>query len=262
MPDEDDNVIAFNLRDAFLLRQDQLLSTLGISRGVPWHAGTIGDDSELNWIGMLRQLLPTRYRVDQAFVVSADGDKSEQLDVVIYDRHFSPLLFEVGKAQFIPAESVYAVFEVKQTLNREHLEYASGKVESVRRLRRTSAPVPHAGGTFEPRVPPRILGGFLSLGSGWSPPFGAPFRECLGSLTDNALVDMGCVLQAGSFEIPAERPASDVQTAEGDSALLFFVFRLLQRLQTMASAPAIDFEDYGKTLFGSATVEASSDTNT
>lgn len=38
---------------------------------------------------------------------------------------------------YIPAESVYAVFEVKQDVE-GHIEYAAKKVESVRKLKRTS----------------------------------------------------------------------------------------------------------------------------
>jgi hypothetical protein len=38
---------------------------------------------------------------------------------------------------YIPAESVYAVFEVKQDV-KGNIDYAAQKVESVRRLKRTS----------------------------------------------------------------------------------------------------------------------------
>ena len=38
---------------------------------------------------------------------------------------------------YIPAESVYAVFEVKQDV-KGYIDYAAQKVESVRRLKRTS----------------------------------------------------------------------------------------------------------------------------
>lgn len=38
---------------------------------------------------------------------------------MIYDRRYSPFLFNQSGAVFIPAESVYAVFEVKQELSRE-----------------------------------------------------------------------------------------------------------------------------------------------
>ena len=106
----------------------------------------------------------------------SEGHQSEQIDVVIHDQHFSPLLFEVGNARFIPAESVYAAFEVKQHLDKGNVDYAADKIATVRALHRTTAPVPHAGGMYDPITPRRIIGGVLTRRSDWSPPFGEPFR--------------------------------------------------------------------------------------
>src|SRR4029450_11814269 len=86
----------FDLRVAFIARQQQLLADLGLSRTVVDHPGTLGDATELDWAIMVRAVLPQRYGVARAFVVDANQRRSEQLDVVIHDRHFSPLLFEVG----------------------------------------------------------------------------------------------------------------------------------------------------------------------
>ena len=48
----------------------------------------------------------------------------------------------------IPAESVYAVFEAKQAANAGLVAYAQEKVASVRRLHRTSLPIPYAKGVY------------------------------------------------------------------------------------------------------------------
>lgn len=71
----------------------------------------------------------------------------------------------------IPAESVYAVPEVKQDLTKEQIEYAGEKIASVRRLRRTSAEFMHATGRSR-TTPKPILGGIVTYESGWSPPLG------------------------------------------------------------------------------------------
>jgi hypothetical protein len=42
----------------------------------------------------------------------------------------------------VPAEGVYAAFEAKQTINANLVGYAQSKVASVRRLHRTSLPIP------------------------------------------------------------------------------------------------------------------------
>jgi hypothetical protein len=76
-------------------------------------------------------------------VIDADGRESDYIDVIIYDRQFTPPVFN---KLYIPAESVYAVLEAKQTLNRESVIYAARKAQSVRLLRRTAAEIVDARG--------------------------------------------------------------------------------------------------------------------
>jgi hypothetical protein len=239
----------FDLRAAFVARQQQLLADLGLSRTVADHPGTLGDATELDWTGMLQAVLPQRYGVARAFVVDANQRRSEQLDVVIHDRHFSPLLFEVGGARFIPAEGVYAVLEVKQKINKEQVEYAAKKIASVRRLTRTSAPIPHAGGVYEPRPLPRILGGILTLESDWSPLFGDPLRQTLAARNEDEALDLGCVLRHGGFEAPNPSQPGSLAATGKETAVIFFTLRLLKRLQAMATVPAIDYDAYAATVW-------------
>ena len=81
---------------------------------------------------------------------------------------------------------------------------------SVRALDRTSAPSGWAMGTMKamPTVP--LLGGFLAGRSSWSPPFGDPFREAMRDCGDAVQLDLGCVLGAGTFELPHEKTVDDV----------------------------------------------------
>lgn len=248
----------FDLTDAFLKRQEKLLADLGVG-DVATHGPTKGNDAELNWLHMLREMLPKRYGVTKAFVVDSRGYRSEQIDVVIHDRHFSPLLFEVGGADFIPAESVYAAFECKQAMDKEQLEYAARKIASVRRLHRTSVDVPHAGGKYDPVTPRRIIGGFLARRSYWSPPFGEPFEKCLRALDDlggddvDFGLDIGCAVQHGGFAVDRSKESfRDIvlDRSEAGVALISFVMRLLRQLQTVGSAPAIDYDGYLKSVPG------------
>jgi len=67
-----------------------------------------------------QSFLPSRYAVTKGFVFDATGKISEQLDVIIYDAHYSPLIFETGAGEkFITAESVYAVFDSKPEINKK-----------------------------------------------------------------------------------------------------------------------------------------------
>ena len=236
----------FDLREAFLLRQEQLLATLGVGRSVGSHPVAIGDDSELNWKGMLESILPTRYRVSKGFAIDADGGRSGQIDLLIYDRHFSPVLLDVGDYLFVPAEAVFAALEVKQTMDRGTVEYAAEKVASVRSLRRTSAPVPYVEGKYKPKELHRIIGGLLTMDSGWNPPLGEPLEKALQDFGGDGSLDMGCALRAGSFE--ADEDGGSMTRCGTDEALIFFVVRLLRRLQRMASPPAIEYDEYARAL--------------
>jgi hypothetical protein len=115
------------------------------------HPGTKGDASEKVWLELLETYLPKRYQAATAHVVDSKGVFSDQIDAVVFDRQYSPFIFHYQGQTIIPAESVYAVFEAKQAINAAQVEYAQKKAASVRRLHRTSLPIPHAGGTYPPK---------------------------------------------------------------------------------------------------------------
>jgi hypothetical protein len=60
-----------------------------------------------------------RYQAEKAHVVDSTGAFSEQIDVVVFDRQYSPFIFKFEGQIIIPAESVYALFEAKQGINAE-----------------------------------------------------------------------------------------------------------------------------------------------
>lgn len=123
-----------DIREIFLGLQQQMRAKLTLNRKILTHPVAKGDANELEWIDMLSSYLPSRYRADKAFVIDCDGKISDQLDIVIYDRHYSPFILKQNGLTYIPAESVYAVIEVKPTLNSKYVEYAAKKAFSVRRL--------------------------------------------------------------------------------------------------------------------------------
>ena len=117
----------------------------------------------------------------------------------MFDRQYSPLIFRYLEQTIIPAESVYAVFEAKQTANAGLVRYARKKAASVRRLHRTSLPIPHASGTSSPRPLPTILGGLLTFESEWNPPLGPALVDALGGGNDDDRLDLGCIAAHGIF---------------------------------------------------------------
>ena len=226
-----------NLRQLFLRIQDQMLANLAAT-GVFEHPTACGAATEQHWIDLFNRYLPQRYRATSAFIIDAGGLRSRQIDIAIYDRFYSPLFFHDAGQPHIPAESVYAVFEVKKTLTSKWIADAGRKAASVRRLHRTSVPVPSLA---NPKPPAPILAGVLSLDSIWAGPFAARLTPLLRRLPADQRLDLGCVLRHGAFEISTN---SSIDFSKPDDALIYFMLRLVHRLQQMGAAPAIDFSEY------------------
>ncbi|MEX2193859.1 MAG: DUF6602 domain-containing protein [Thermoleophilaceae bacterium] len=229
--------------------QKTILAGLDASRDIFENNEAKGDASEFQWVEVVEKFLPHRYKASAAFVLDADGKRSDFIDVVIHDRHYCPLLFEEGDQMFIPAESVYAVLEVKQELSRDTVIYAAEKAESVRRLRRTSTNIVNMGGAAAPRPLFEILAGVLATESGWNPPFGEPFTTALkDGAADFARLDLGCALRHGGFEVAWDAGEPEVNASVAEASLMFFLLRLFGRLQELGTVPAIDLREYGKSL--------------
>src|SRR5659263_347568 len=123
--------------------QSQMIARLSTNRQFITHSGSKGDALENAWIEWLREYLPNRYSVDKAIVIDHEGNTSHQIDIVIYDNWFTPFIFSQNGFHYIPAEGVYAIFEVKPDIQgsvdgKNYIQYAGEKIESVRILKRTS----------------------------------------------------------------------------------------------------------------------------
>lgn len=226
---------------------DDIQQRLDTSRKTLIHPVNKGDASENVWLKLLQEYLPKRYQAAAAHVVDSKGNFSEQIDVVVFDRQYSPFIFIYEGQKIIPAESVYGVFEVKQTINAELVGYAQKKVASVRVLHRTSLPIPHAGGTYAPRLLPPIIGGILTLESDWNPALGEPLLQALGKANEMSRIDIGCVAAHGTFR-PNEEVGYSYKLSHQGMPATAFLFDLISRLQNSATVPMIDINAYAKWL--------------
>lgn len=225
---------------------DEIQQKLAIARKSFAHPGTKGDASEQVWLDMLQDYLPQRYQAASAHVVDSLGNFSDQIDVVVFDRQYSPFIFKFQGQTIVPAESVYAAFEAKQAINATQVEYAQKKVATVRRLHRTSLPIPHAGGTYPAKQLIPILGGLLTFESDWTPAFGDPLIRALEVTDEMERLDMGCVAAHGHFALyPKSRQYTF--TPEGRPATAF-LFNLISTLQFSGTVPMIDIQAYAKWL--------------
>jgi hypothetical protein len=225
---------------------DDIEHRLGTARGMFAHSVTKGDASESVWLDLLSKYLPQRYQVATAHIVDSLGAFSDQIDVVVFDRQYSPFIFTFEGKIIVPAESVYAVFEAKQTINADLVRYAQKKATTVRGLHRTSLPIPHAGGTYPAKTPHKILAGLLTFESDWkSPALGQALIDVLGEDQGNGGLDLGCVAAHGTFGCAVE--GCYTITPEGKPATAF-LFELIARLQGTATVPMIDIRAYGQWL--------------
>ncbi|MEN3214149.1 hypothetical protein PUR23_29665 [Methylorubrum populi] len=218
---------------------------LADARGLMGHPVDKGDASEAVWLDMLSTYLPLRYRADKATVVDSTGEFSQQMDVVIYDRQYSPFIFIFEGTKVIPAESVYAVFEAKQSLNLKQVNYAHDKIASVRRLHRTSLPIPTANGEAPAKEPQHILGGLLTFESEYNPPLGAALEQALKAGLPEAVIDLGCVAAKGHY--CRDKAGNYTFTNEGKPATAFLL-ELIARLQAVATVPMVDVRAYARWL--------------
>ena len=239
-----------DLQEILQHHQASLLSDLDMARSVFANAEAKGDATEFEWLKVIDEFLPNRYQCSAAFVLDANGDVSDFIDVVIHDRHFCPLLFEQGGQKYIPAESVYAALETKQQIDKGNIEYASDKGASVRRLQRTNSPIQHAGGTFEPRPLFPIITGIVATESDWTPPFGDAFNDAITATAgEEARIDIGCALRHGAFDIDwTTADAPNITMSKSETSLMFFLMHLFARLQALGTVPAIDLTAYGRSL--------------
>jgi hypothetical protein len=235
----------------FLTLQHKMLSDLGMNEYMS-HPGDKGDATELDWQRWFEIYLPKRYSVTKGKVVDCQGNESDQIDIIIYDRQYSPLVFHYNNVTYVTAESVYAVFEVKQDLTKEHIKYAAQKAKSVRSLQRTSAKIVYSTGLKEPKPLHHIISGLLTTKSSWKNTE-AKIKENTKSLSTNEEIDIICSLNSISSRLIYETSTSkegdliksvSISRNEEDNILMHLFLTILTQLQIIGTVPAIEFDKY------------------
>ena len=233
------------LQRAFASEQSCLDAKLRSSDRIVHH-GDRGEVNEQYFIEVLRKYLPNRYTVHKATILDSDGQVSDSIDVVVHDRQYTPTLLDSESHRYIPAEAVYAIFECKPKIDKGYLEYAGAKAESVRRLKRTSVPIPHAGGLHDPKPHFEIIAGILAIGIDWKDGFGASFEKCHADLTGPQRLNCGLAVDGQAFD--TFLPGGSYTYCKSENALVYFLFRLLNQLQSLGTVPAIDWNAYASQL--------------
>jgi len=261
-----------NLSDLFGGLQNQMLAQLNTNREIIKHPTSKGDSLENVWIEWLRKYLPNRYCVDKAIVIDSTGSLSEQIDIVIFDQQYTPFVFTQNGVHYIPAEGVYAVFEVKPDLQGNadgfnYIEYAGKKIASVRSLKRTSTNIIDRGKSYDPRPLTKIVGGILTSTNSIAKH--ETIERHLSSLAPLAAMDMGCSIEFGAFYVDYngdedqsiqdfnqriqdyynKRQFGSVKFSKKEKALVSFFLQLMRYLQqSIGTVAAIDLAAYAEAI--------------
>lgn len=258
-----------DLNQLFSGLQKQMSAQLNTNRAFINHPVSIGDALENAWIDWLRKYLPNRYCVDKAIVIDNEGNTSQQLDIVIYDNWFTPFIFKQDGFYYIPAEGVYAVFEVKPDLqgyvsDKTYIKYAGEKIESVRILKREAASFINGGNKISPRPLTKIVGGILCSTNSFTNKNNNTITDHFKSLDNLQSIDLGCIADYGSFyidynpneeitevgqdvylEFYKKRKFNKIKFSDANHSFVTFFMQLTRYLQqAIGTIPAIDLNAY------------------
>lgn len=266
-----------DLQKLFEGLQSQMIAQLSTNRDFIEHPGSKGDALENAWIEWLRKYLPNRYSVDKAIVIDHEGNTSHQMDIVIYDNWFTPFIFSQNGFHYIPAEGVYAVFEVKPDIQgnvaeKSYIEYAAEKIESVRILKRTSTNMINSGQNFPARALTKIIGGILTSTNSFTHSNNTTIETHLTKQYGLKSLDIGCIADYGSFYIDytgsenlslkdpqdfdkryndyyTSRTINKIVFSDRSNSLVSFFLQLTRYLQqAIGTVPAIDLNAYSSTI--------------
>lgn len=110
-----------------------LKSSFNVSSSIANHASILGDSRESFIRDILKRFLPNNIIIGSGQIVDSKGNKSKQIDIIIYRNDF-PILRTFGSSDVYLIEGVISTIEVKSQLNEETLYQALENGKSVRNL--------------------------------------------------------------------------------------------------------------------------------
>ena len=83
---------------------------------------------------ILSKIVPSKYEITNGFVIDSQNNKSDEMDIIIYDKSYVPPFFDETYT-VVPIESVIAVIQVKTTLTWEQLGKSIDNLNSIDKLK-------------------------------------------------------------------------------------------------------------------------------
>jgi hypothetical protein len=114
----------------------------GIRSSFSTHALSAGENREDLVADFLRNYLPRAFGIDTGLILSSEGQFSNQADLVIVDQFYNAPLYPNHSNKIWLVESVYAMIEVKTTLNPDTIRDSISKCIRFKRLKRNFQALP------------------------------------------------------------------------------------------------------------------------
>jgi hypothetical protein len=206
---------------------ERMLSELESISNAMSHPGEKGKNNELVLLEFLRRHLPQRLSVSTGKVIAANGEESDQIDLIIHDRLNTPAFIDAHAWSIVPIESVFAVISVKTNLTKPELKHALKSIQSVRRLPNLAALMHKDGKFYEANkvLKPRAF--VFAYDSKWKniDSLNKGFQDVLLEIDDSLRPNGLCVLKQ-SFIV---RKAFKTETVSFNSQPLMHFFSFLVR---------------------------------
>ena len=175
-------------------------------------------------------------------MVDSLGNFSDQIDIVVFDRQYSPFIFIFEGRPYPRGKRLCGLRGETTRLT------GSIRAEKVASVRPFIGRVSHSlcerylsRKTIDP-----ILGGILTFESEWSPALGPSFEKALKADLGDGRLDIGCIAAHGHFYY--DQAADGFSFVDESKAATAFLFKLIAQLQFSGTVPMIDVEAYGKWL--------------
>jgi hypothetical protein len=237
----------------------EMKHSLAKSKAALSHNLSKGEAAEESVRNFFRNQFPSSLGVAKGQIIDCEGERSRQIDVIIYDSFRTPILFtsEENGHQLVPSEGVLAAIEIKSHVDPGDVSGILANMASVKSLDK-SAYFPQRGilksttyihGLEYDYFPTLYF--LFAYDSGNLPTVGAEFDKQIAGLPIDKRLDCACVLSKGVLvnaksdgtidTVPG--PGSRLASYETSNALLLF-YILITRYLLQAETRPIELRRY------------------
>lgn len=115
-------------------RMEGVTSRLRAAQQFVSHPGTRGTLAENLLRESIREFLPQRWAVGTGFIMNEDGDRSNQVDLLIYDQLTTSPIYRDGELAILSPGTAHLAVEVKSSLDSKEIPTAFNNICSVKRI--------------------------------------------------------------------------------------------------------------------------------